>query len=147
MSVPTIRTAEPRDATHIARLLSDLGHPTEEESIRSRWVAWTAAGNSALVAEQCDGDVLGVVTLHQMAVLHRMQPVGRITSLAVAESVRGQGIGRGLVTAADSVLAQAGCGLLEITSHFRWTEAHGFYEHLGYHKTSFRLAKQLAAHR
>jgi GNAT superfamily N-acetyltransferase len=76
-------------------------------------------------------------------VLHRPKPVGRITALVVDAPVRGQGIGRALVAAAEEALARAGCGLLEITSHERLVDAHAFYERLGYQRTSVRLAKVL----
>ena len=80
-----------------------------------------------------------------MRVLHRPYLDGRITSLIVTASVRGQGIGRALVTAAESRLVEQGCELIEITSNVKLTEAHAFYEHLGYAKTSVRLAKALSA--
>ncbi len=143
MSDPAIRWAEERDAPEIARFLAALGHPIGTDSIAQRWTQWAQAGNSALVAEQTDGRLLGVVTLHQMIVLHRPRPVGRITALFVDESARGCGIGKALVTAAEAVLAEAGCGLLEITSNFRFADAHAFYEHLGYSRTSVRVAKEL----
>jgi len=87
--------------------------------------------------------LLGAITLHRMTVLHRPMPVGRITSLAVDPSARGEGLGRALMAAAADAMAQAGCGLVEVTSHARRTEAHTFYRHLGYEHTSFRFAKTL----
>lgn len=147
MLIHAIRAAEKRDAPALACLLTALGHPTESKSISERWTNWTDAGNLALIAHQPDGTVLGAATLHHMMVLHRPKPVGRITALVVDDSVRGRGIGRALVTAAEATLAEAGCELLEITSNFRFAEAHSFYEHLGYRKTSIRLAKQLRAPR
>jgi GNAT superfamily N-acetyltransferase len=77
--------------------------------------------------------------------LHRPQPVGRITSLVVDAQERGKGLGRRLVQAAEAQLAQAGCGLLEITSNFKLVEAHAFYERIGYERTSVRLMKRLDA--
>jgi ribosomal protein S18 acetylase RimI-like enzyme len=74
-------------------------------------------------------------------VLHRPKPVGRITSLVVDPSARGQGLGRALVQAGEAALVQAGCGLLEVTSHARRTDAHDFYRHLAYERTSLRFAK------
>lgn len=140
---PTIRPAEPRDAAEIARLLTVLGHSTSEPSITARWDEWAAAGNAAFVAEKDGGGLSGVITTHRMLVLHRPLPVGRITALIVDTSVRGSGLGRQLVAAAEALLASEGCGLLEITSNTRLVEAHAFYEHLGYERTSIRLAKTL----
>ena len=138
-----VRPAAERDAPEIARLLSALGHPTEAGAIVSRWEEWIAAGNVALVVAGDDGTLSGVATLHHMVVLHRPKPVGRITALIVDESSRGRGIGRALVAAAEAELARAGCGLLEITSNARLVDAHAFYEHLGYARTSARFAKML----
>nr|WP_240978609.1 GNAT family N-acetyltransferase [Longimicrobium terrae] len=123
--------------------MTALGHPTEEQSVAARWDEWAAAGNAAFVAEKDGGGLSGLVTTHRMLVLHRLLPVGRITALIVDESARGSGMGRRLVAAAEDLLASAGCGLLEITSNTRLVQAHAFYEHLGYERTSIRLAKQL----
>jgi GNAT superfamily N-acetyltransferase len=141
----TIRPAAATDAAELARLVTALGHPTTAAELVERWVPWTANGNTALVAVMPDGALAGVATLHQMVVLHRPKPVGRITALVVDASARGQGIGRALVAAAEALLVDAGCGLLEITSNVRLTEAHSFYGHLGYEQTSLRFAKALAS--
>ncbi len=92
---------------------------------------------------QGEDSLLGTITLHRMFVLHRPKPVGRITSLIVDSAVRGRGLGRALVEAAEDALLQAGCGLLEVTSHARRTEAHEFWRHLAYEQTSYRFAKVL----
>lgn len=85
-----------------------------------------------------------VITLHSMRVLHRPHPVGRITSLAVEASEHGKGLGRTLMRAAEKALADAGCNLVEVTSHIRrHRDAHSFYEHMGYEKTSYSFGKSL----
>jgi len=140
---PPLRHATRLDAREIARLLTQLGHPTPAERVNDTWEAWVAAGDGAIVAPRADGTLAGVATLHCMRVLHRPRPVGRITALIVDESQRGRGIGRELVVAAERELAFHGCGLIEITSHVRLVQAHAFYEHLGYVRTSVRLAKEL----
>jgi GNAT superfamily N-acetyltransferase len=142
-AIPTIRRATARDAPELARLLTSLGHPTIAVTIEARWAEWAAAGNLALVAARPDGTLAGVATLHHMLVLHRPRPVGRITALVVDAPVRGRGIGRALVAAAEEMLTSVGCGLLEITSNVRRADAHAFYEHLGYERTSFRFARML----
>ena len=138
-----LRPATPSDVPELARLLTLLGHPTTPAEIAAAWAEWAAAGNAALVAARPDGTLAGLATLHHMRVLHRPRPVGRITSLVVDEAERGEGIGRALVAAAERQLAGAGCGLLEVTSNLRRRDAHAFYEHLGYERTSARFAKVL----
>lgn len=139
----SLRFAVVGHAAELARLLSLLGHPTSAERIAAGWEAWSGPGSAALVAPRPEGGLCGVATLHQMTVLHRPQPVGRITALVVDVDRRGRGIGRALVAEAERVLARAGCGLLEVTSNLRRTEAHAFYTHLGYERTSARFAKTL----
>jgi GNAT superfamily N-acetyltransferase len=139
----SIRLATVADVAELARLLSQLGYPITADSVAAVWDAWAVEGNSALVV-QAEDSLLGAVTLHRMIVLHRAKPVGRITSLVVDPSARGRGLGRALVLAAEEALARAGCGLVEVTSHARRTEAHDFWRHVGYEQTSFRFAKVFA---
>lgn len=139
----SLRRAVESDIPELARLFTVLGHPTSAEALAARWPAWVASGNIALVAAADDGTLLGAATLCQTVVMHRPAPVGRITSLVVDQPVRGQGIGRSLVAAAESLLTQAGCGLLEVTSNTSRIDAHAFYESLGYERTSIRVVKDL----
>jgi ribosomal protein S18 acetylase RimI-like enzyme len=140
--VPAIRLATKDDAAELGRLLSPLGYPITEDDVTAVWEAWEREGNFALVVPG-ERSLLGAITLHRMVVLHRPRPVGRITSLAVDPSARGRGLGRALVRAAEEALAEAGCGLVEVTSHRRRTDAHTFYAYLSYERTSFRFAKDL----
>ena len=78
-----------------------------------------------------------------MTVLHRPKPVGRISMMVVAEKERGNGIGAAMVAEAEKRLAVKGCGLVEVTSNIKRLRAHGFYEKLGYERTSYRFAKSL----
>ncbi|MES2151773.1 MAG: GNAT family N-acetyltransferase [Pseudomonadota bacterium] len=140
-----IRQASVDDAPELARLLTLLGHPASASDLVARWSPWSAAGNSALVAPRGDGTLAGLAVLHSMWVLHRAQPLGRITALVVDQEQRGRGLGRRLVEAAEAHFTGAGCGMLEITSNFALVEAHAFYERIGYQRTSVRLAKVLAS--
>jgi GNAT superfamily N-acetyltransferase len=139
-AAPAIRRATVEDAAELARLLSALGYPLTAADILAVWKPWEAEGNFALVAPG-DGGLLGTITLHRMHVLHRPKPVGRITSVIVDPAARGHGLGRGLMRAAEDALAAAGCGLVEVTSHARRTDAHEFYRHLAYEQTSYRFAR------
>lgn len=139
----TIRIAATEDTSRIAFLLTALGHETPIEQVATMWHAWTLDGNRAYVAATPSGELVGIVTIHHMRVLHRPMPVGRITALYVVDAFRKLGVGRALVETAEIDLANGGCGLIEVTSNDRLIAAHAFYEHLGYARTSVRLAKPL----
>lgn len=139
----TIRAAIASDASELARLFTLLGHPATASEVASRWQRWADQGNWALVAARADGTLAGVATLHQTEVMHKPMPVGRVIALVVDASERGSGLGRALVSAAESELARAGCGTVEITSNMRHAPAHVFYEHIGYERTSARFEKRL----
>jgi GNAT superfamily N-acetyltransferase len=139
-----VRDAALRDARELARLFTELGHAATEDDIVSRWNAWHAGGNVGIVVDGAEGELIGAATLHQAAVLHRPKPIGRISALIVDARHRHEGIGRALVDAAEQMFRDAGCGMIEITSHMRRTDAHAFYAHLGYELTSARFMKPLA---
>jgi GNAT superfamily N-acetyltransferase len=65
--------------------------------------------------------------------------------LIVDARCRSTGIGRALVNAAERMFAEAGCGMVEVTSNIRRTDAHAFYQHLGYELTSTRFMKTLTS--
>jgi ribosomal protein S18 acetylase RimI-like enzyme len=136
-----IREAAPRDCETIAALIAELGYPVTTADIKKRLALLKRAGEPPLVAEK--GEVIGCLTWHVMNVLHRPRPVGRITMLVVAESARRHGAGKALVEAAAERLAKEGCGLVEVTSNLKRTEAHEFYRRLGFERTSYRFARPL----
>lgn len=137
-----IRRAEPRDAASISRLIGQLGYSAAAREVVSRLSEMEAEGRTVLVAE-LDGQVIGCLTTSVMRVLHRPAPVGRISMMVVDEAHRSRGIGAALVRAAEEALAAQGCYMVEVTSHLRRTEAHRFYERLGYERNSVKLARDL----
>ena len=141
-----VRAATPADVPELARLLAQLGYPAEDAVLADRLAKFGAAGEVALVADDGPDDgrrrhLLGAITVHVTPVLHRAGPVGRLTALVVEAEARGRGVGRALVAAAEELLAARGCVLIEVTSNRRRTDAHAFYERLGYAQTSLRFAK------
>ena len=139
-----IRPAEPRDAEALARLIGQLDYQVTPAEAAERLALMAAEGRLVLVTE-LDGAVVGCLSTSVMRVLHRPAPVGRISMMVVDEAHRGRGLGAALVRAAEVALAAQGCYMVEVTSHVRRTEAHRFYERLGYERTSVRLARELSA--
>ncbi|WEK45262.1 MAG: GNAT family N-acetyltransferase [Candidatus Andeanibacterium colombiense] len=136
---PVIRPATSADAPALEVLVRQLGYDERAADIAARLAALEQAGLVTLVAE-LDDRVVGCLTSSIMPVLHRPKPVGRISMMVVLEDLRGQRIGERLVRAAEAWLKQQGCGMIEVTSNVQRTDAHRFYERIGYEKTSWRFA-------
>ena len=125
-------------------LISQLGYRTDEAQVAERLAAMHSPSAQAFVA-LLDDAVAGCLTTSMTRVLHRPAPVGRISMLVVDEGLRGRGIGAALIAAAEAALVATGSELVEVTSNLRLTEAHRFYERLGYSRTSIRFARELSA--
>ena len=140
-----VREAVPADAAEIVRLLALLGHAQPAADASARLASFLDQGQHVLVAARAGSApgaaLVGAVTLHITPVMHRAGPIGRLTAVIVDESVRGQGIGRALVAASEKFLFERDCAMIEVTSNKKRTDAHSFYEGLGYTGTSFRFAK------
>jgi GNAT superfamily N-acetyltransferase len=139
---PQLREAKPDDARTIVELLHELGHDLAEKQVRKNLAALKTVGETPIVAT-LEKQVVGLVGLHRMVTVHRAAPVGRMPILVVAREVRGTGLGRMLVEAAEHWCRGKGCELMEVTSNDRLAAAHAFYRHMGYERTSIRFFKKL----
>ena len=139
---PRIRDAAPADAPRLLELIRFLGHAIDEDSVRRNLLALEKSGETPLVATLANA-VVGLCGLHRTITPHRDAPLGRITILVVAAEAQGQGIGRMLVDAAEQWMRDQGCKMVEVTSNDRLAEAHAFYRHMGFERTSIRFAKTL----
>ena len=142
MSDVCIRNATVDDAAAIAALIGQLGYDATRAEVEERLRRIEASGHAVLVAE-AEAEVIGCLSTSTMHVLHRPAPVGRISMMVVDEALRNRGVGAALVRMAERTLAERGCYMVGVTSHVRRTEAHRFYERLGYERTSVRLAREL----
>ena len=146
MDALTIRPAVADDAPALARMLDQLGYPTDAGEIPQRLERMRERqGTTVLVAEH-RGKPVGVVTVHLFPSLHTSDPVAWLTALVVDETVRGTGVGSALVKRAEEWAARHGATRLALTSHLRRKEAHDFYKRRDYEQTGVRLAKELSAH-
>jgi GNAT superfamily N-acetyltransferase len=139
---PKLREAKPGDAARLAELIDELGHAISEKQVRKTLATLRKAGETPIVAT-LDKNVVGLIGTHRMVTIHRPAPVGRIPVLVVAKEAQGHGLGRMLVDAAEQWCRDKGCQLIEVTSNDRRAEAHAFYRHMGYERTSIRFFKKL----
>jgi GNAT superfamily N-acetyltransferase len=76
-------------------------------------------------------------------VLAYSEDLAMIMALVVAEQARGLGVGRRLVSSAESLARERGASRLMVTTHLRRADAHAFYERLGFDFTGRRYLKAL----
>jgi GNAT superfamily N-acetyltransferase len=138
----TIRDGLLEDGDAIARLLNQLGYPSEPDAVLSRLERLQIVGDRVVVAE-LDGMVVGLAQLHVSPVIEYERPAAKIGALVVDESHRGQGIGRALVEAMEDEARRRRCVMLFLTSSARRDDAHEFYRRVGLEETGVRFGKLL----
>ena len=145
MSGVTIRPATAEDSAIIAVLLDQLGYPAAAEDIPQRLDALNSLPSAiAMVAEDPERGVVGLVTSHVFPSIHDNEQVAWLTALIVLDAVRGQGIGSELVQFVEEWAARSGAPRISVTSHRRRERTHQFYQERGYEWTGLRFAKKLA---
>lgn len=143
-----IRTIRPEDASAVAAICERaLGHRTSADLIARRTAE--LAGDDAYfiaVALNDQQDVVGFIQAQRYDLLYGERGYN-IIALAVAPEDQGQGFGRALLCALESHALSRGCTFVRLNSRVDRTDAHAFYEHLGYRcdKTQKRLIRSLNA--
>ena len=146
MSDILVRDAEERDAPAVASLCGQLGYPTPAEAVASRMDRLRSDGGGQVrVVVAVDGDtVVGLATVHLRYMINHEAPIGQLTLLVVDERVRGRGVGRILVAESEAWARARGCKRFVVTTALRRTEAHAFYEKLGFVHTGRRYGKDFS---
>jgi len=120
------------DALQVAALAGELGYPSTPAQIGARFRATDGDPDSQIfVASDSDGRVRGWVQVlgHHLLVSEGTAEVG---GLVVDSRSRGRGIGRSLMAAAEAWTRERGYSQLMLRSNTIRTEAHRFYQKLGY---------------
>lgn len=137
-----IRPAVGDDAPGLATLLAHLGYPADAADLPDRLLRLRSGGDDAFVAV-LDGATVGLATVHARTVLHAARTVAQLTALVVPPEMRGRGVGRALVAAAEQWARAQGAERLVVTTALHRAEAPLFYERLGFEHTGRRYVKKL----
>ena len=141
-SLARVRPATDGDAQSISELLGELGYPAHATSVTRRLARLTNSSSAALVAE-AGGDVIGLCTLHLFSVIHEDAPLAMLSVLVVSEGARRRGVGRTLMAKAEEWARAHGAGRIVVASGLARSDAHAFYESLGYAHNARRYNKRL----
>ncbi len=147
MSTVIVREARAEDVPRIAALIA-MGNASRpmtaaEAEAEGRLPAYAEAfarvaaseANHLFVAE-ADGRVVGTYQLTVLpGIAERGRTRGKIESVHVDPTLRGTGVGAVMMRHALEVARQVGIGLIELSSNKSRTDAHRFYERLGFAKS------------
>lgn len=138
-----VRSARLDDTAQLARLFDQLGHPQTTDALRGQLENLLTDPRADVLVADNGAALVGAATYFFVPVAHDSRPWCRITTLVVDEAHRGHGIGRKLLTAAETAARDAPCSRIEATSALHRTAAHRLYDRLGYGRTSAHFLKRL----
>lgn len=143
----TIRWANVSDAPALAQLSGELGYPADAVRVTARLANLIGNRDNAVFAaadEEAGAEVVGWVHVYRYLVLES-DPRAEIGGLVTAPSHRRRGIGRLLMAKAEAWAREQGLPTIGLRSNTKRTDAHAFYEQLGYErtKTQFSFRKTL----
>jgi GNAT superfamily N-acetyltransferase len=141
----TIRRATEDDLRRIVELIhlgavggrgtEDLGEPLPERYYRAFRDIETS-GFAAVYVADADGSVVGTFSLAFLPnISNGGWPVAQIESVHVAEAWRSRGVGEQMLRRAIELSKAHGCKRLQLTSNKARSDAHRFYERLGFQKS------------
>ncbi len=137
----TFRQARREDLPAIVAMLADdpLGRQREapgeplDPAYEAAFDAMAHQGGNELIVAEAAGRVVGCLQLFILPGLsHRGMSRGQVEGVRVAAGYRGRGLGEALVRYAVDRSRAAGCGMDQLTSNLSRTDAHRFYERLGF---------------
>lgn len=137
-----IRTAEPADSAVIAELLDQLGYPTAAPEVPER-LRRIREGRGEVFVSVVAGEVGGLVSVQVGPGLTRSEDTAYVSTLVVAEGIRGKGVGRELLEIAEGYARKHDCPRIVVATANHRQGAHAFYERLGWEWTGRRYAKVL----
>ena len=139
-----IRAAKLSDAPELAALMCELGYETASDEMRVRLKSILPNACYSTFVAKIGKELCGMIgTLTHTSHEHN-DLSGKIVALVVSKEQRRGGVGRALIAAAEKDFTRRNVTRLTLTTRFERHEAHRFYEALGYSRTGFRFAKNLA---
>lgn len=135
-----IRDAELKDSDEIARLCIELGHPVSPAEMAAR-ISALLESDSHYISVACgpQSKLLGWMAAEHRLLLESGERV-EIVGLVVDRSVRKQGVGKSLVSAVECWTAARGLTKIFVRSNIVRSDAHHFYERIGFERTKTQHA-------
>ena len=141
----TVRPIQKSDypaAAAIWRDVLDIINATDE-SVAETYEQMARDENYATFVAKAQGKVVGLVTAVKVLAVGHPGGYVKMNGLGVIGEYRHQGIGKLLMDRVEEWAVKQGAPYVGLASGIRRTDAHAFYEHIGYQKTSFWFRKNI----
>ncbi|MGB3329062.1 MAG: GNAT family N-acetyltransferase [Thermomicrobiales bacterium] len=126
------------DIAAIARLITELGYPTDVPTQRARLarrMAIREAISIDLLVARDRGAIVGLASVAALDIDLDEGETVELRALVVLQERRGERIGEQLVLAAEAWAREHGATVLTLRTNVTRTDAHRFYERLGFVQT------------
>ena len=143
-----IRPAEKRDLSEILKLYAQLETEGDEvldiEAAKNIFDKMKSYPDYGLYVTEVEGKIVGTFALAVLDNLaHHGAHSGLVEDVVVSEERRGQGIGRQMMMFAMDLCKQRECYKVALSSNRRRTDAHRFYESLGFEIHGYSFSTEL----
>ena len=142
----TIRPMTDADALAVSLLSAQLSEQIPAAEITERLALLCSSGDHGCFVAAQDGVVIGWVDVFRVHMLISPRFFAEIGGLVVDVNARRQGAGRALMAQAEAWAREHGYAEVRLRSGLHRTEAHEFYQSIGYQltKTSHMFRKSLS---
>src|SRR5579871_790481 len=136
-----LRDAKRDDVPIIVRMLADDALGAARERIEdplppdyyAAYEAINADPNNRLLIAELEGEIVGTLQITFIPGLSRVGAEhAQIEAVRIASHLRGKGIGRRMIAAVVEIARERGCAIVQLSSSNSRTDAHRFYEQLGF---------------
>ena len=141
IEIRPIREKDYPEVAHIWRNVLDV--PVTDECLSETYKKMSRDDRYSTFVAEADGKVVGLVTMVTAMAIGHPNGYTKINGLGVLPEYRKKGIGGMLLKRAEKSAIENGTGYIGLASGFTREEAHAFYEHMGYRKTSCWFRKRL----
>lgn len=131
----SIRLMAVEDLPAARGLLSQLGYPLDEEELARRFASVSGAREHAIFVADGGSHLVALCHIFARPALDK-PPEAVVQALVVDGASRGCGIGRAMMAAAEAWASDLGFESVALASNVARSEAHAFYEGIGYERTA-----------
>ena len=139
-----IREIEEKDYMSVAVIWREvLDIPVTDEELNNTYGKMKEDNRYSTYVAEADGKVVGLVTMVMALAIGHPTGYTKINGLGVLPEYRNMSIGRKLLEQAEQEAVRNGTRYLGLASGLTRENAHKFYEHMGYRKTSYWFRKRV----